>query len=140
MDEYQVNERAVVHAYHLIDRKRFVIGTDWDHDRPTLAQRQAFVARHSWNVYSWWHLGVDPNSLEHTIERYQFAIGDLTRVHRSALAGCLARAERGGHHQLAEASMELLRRLDARAGITMTSDVASAMPLAMTFETVTRSS
>lgn len=117
MDDYLVNERAVVQAYDLIERRHYVIGTTWPQDHPTLDQQEAFIRTHTWQAFALWHLAIAPDSPEQTIARYQFAYGDFTRLHRAALVDCLARAQRGGHRLLEEACSELLHRLDAKAGI-----------------------
>ncbi len=117
MDAYEVNESAVVHAYELISNRRFVIGTDWPESHPTLEQQKAYLKKRSWEDFGRWHLALDTASPEHTIGHYQFAYGDGARVHRSALASCVARAKQGGHRKLEQAAEELLHRLDDKAGI-----------------------
>lgn len=117
MEDYVVNELAVVHAYGLIDGRHFVIGTDWSDSSLTTAQRAAFVEEHSWPAYGLWHLATDPSVPEGTWDHYLFPIGDLVRVHRSALLDHLAQAERTGRRRLADSCLELLRRLDAKAGL-----------------------
>ncbi len=117
MDDFVVNERAMVHAYELIDHRRFVVGTDWPHCHPTPAQQQAFVDGHSWDAHGLWHLVIAQDCPEGTLARHRFAYGDFVRVHRSALTNCLERARQGGLRPLQDAALELLRRLDAKAGI-----------------------
>ncbi len=117
MDEYTVNERALVHAYDLIEHRRFVIGTDWDESHPTPVEQQAFIDEHSWDAFALWHLAIADDSPRETIARHQFALGDFHRVHRSALVSTVDRARAGGHHLLEEAAEELLHRLDAKAGV-----------------------
>lgn len=119
MDDYVVNERAVVQAYDLIDRRHFLIGTSWPQAHPSPAEQDAFIRTHSWPAFALWHLAIAPGSPELTIGHYQFAYGDFARVHRAALVDCLDRARRGGYRHLEEACSELLHRLDAKAGITV---------------------
>lgn len=117
MNGYVLNDRAVVNAYGLIEDKRFVVGTDWDSSHPTPADQAAFLEAHSWDTFALWHLAVDEGAAEETMARHQFAVGDFTRVHRSALVRCVERARAGQHHVLEEAAQELLHRLDTKAGI-----------------------
>lgn len=114
-----VNERAVVNAYDLIDQGRFVVGTDWAHAHPSVPEQFAFVERTSWDAFALWHLGIASSGPPDTVGHYWFAFGDFSRVHRSALAVCRERADLRGHRHLTDTCLELLARLDARAGITV---------------------
>ncbi len=117
MDDYVVHDDAVVHAYQLIDDRHVVLGTDWEESHPTLGQQEEFIARNSWDAFARWHLALDPSVPPETIGHYQFAYGDGVRVHRSALVSCVTRARRRGDRKLEQAAEELLRRIDAKAGI-----------------------
>lgn len=114
-----VNERGVVNAYDLIDQGRFVLGTDWAHDHPTVPEQFAFVERTSWDTFALWHLATRTSGPGDALGHYWFAFGDFAKVHRSALAVCRERAQRRGHRQLVDTCLELLARLDAKAGITV---------------------
>src|SRR4029077_7395002 len=85
MASYKVNRAAVAHARRLIDQRRYVLDSDWGEVQPSADDENAFLEHHSWEDYAAWHLGLTDGANDETKARYAFVVGDLKRVHRSAL-------------------------------------------------------
>jgi hypothetical protein len=89
MARYLVNDEAVAHAGRLIESRQYVLDSDWGERQPDAAAQNHFLSRHSWADYAAWHLGLTEGAGEETKARYAFVLGDLRRVHRSALIACV---------------------------------------------------
>jgi hypothetical protein len=113
MATYEVNPEAVLHARHLIDARQYVLDSDWGASQPDAEQENAFLASHSWEDYSRWHLGLTEGANDETKARYAFVYGDLRRVHRSGLIACVYRASEWRHKEVELAAHDLLQHLDA---------------------------
>ena len=118
MATYAVNPDAVAHVRALIDKRQYVLDSDWGDVQPSADAQNAYLERHSWADYSAWHLGLTVDAADETKGRYAFVIGDFRRLHRSALIACVYRASEWRHKAVELAAHDLLQRLDARAGIT----------------------
>ncbi|WP_322921876.1 hypothetical protein [Nocardioides renjunii] len=118
MATYAVNPAAVARARELIESRQYVLDSDWGRMQPNAEAENAFLERHSWEDYAGWHLGLTEGANDETKARYAFVVGDLRRVHRSALIACVYRASEWRHKQVELAAHELLQHLDARAGIS----------------------
>ena len=116
MASYLLNDRAVARAERLIDAKQYVLDSDWGERQPSADEENAFLAKHSWDEYAEWHLGLREEARDETKARYAFAYGDLRRVHRSGLIACRYRAAEWRHKDVELAAHDLLQRLDAVAG------------------------
>jgi hypothetical protein len=117
MAGYRVNEVAVAHARHLIDARRYVLRSEWGRVQPSAEDENAYLARHTWDEYSAWHLGLTEGANDETKARYAFVYGDFRRLHRMGIIACHYRAAEWGHKQIELAAHDLLQRLDAaRAG------------------------
>jgi hypothetical protein len=114
MARYTLNRRAVTHARRLIDEGRIVLDSDWGEVQPGTDDENRFLAKHSWPEYAAWHLGLTEGATDETKGRYAFVVGDLQRVHRSALIACVYRASEWRHKQVELAAHRLLQRLDKR--------------------------
>ncbi|MGH2897356.1 MAG: hypothetical protein ACRDMZ_01675 [Solirubrobacteraceae bacterium] len=112
MASYTVNERAVARARELIDKRRYVLDSDWGDIQPRAEAQNAYLERHSWDGYADWHLGLTDGANDHTKARYGFAYGDLRRVHRTALIACVYRAAEWRHKAVELAAHDLLQHLD----------------------------
>jgi hypothetical protein len=112
-----VNDRAVEHIRALIDARQYVLDSDWGEDQPTAAHENAYLAKHTWDEYAAWHLGLTEGATEQTKGRYAFVVGDFRRVHRSGIIACHFRAAEWRHKSVELAAHELLQALDAKAGI-----------------------
>ena len=55
---YTVNKRAVAHARELIDRRQYVVRSEWGEAQPKAADQDAYLASHTWKEYGAWHLGL----------------------------------------------------------------------------------
>ena len=117
MATYTVNPDAVAHARSLIDKRQYVLDSDWGDVQPGAAEQNAYLERHSWDDYAAWHLGLTVGATDETKARYPFVAGDLRRVHRSALIACVYRAGEWRHKKVELAAHELLQELDAAAGV-----------------------
>jgi hypothetical protein len=112
---YHVNPAAVAHAEQLIDARQYVLRSEWSQVQPSAEQQNAFLAKHSWEEYAQWHLGLTEGATNDTKARYAFVYGDFRRVHRMGIIACHYRAAEWGHKEIELAAHELLQRLDAIA-------------------------
>jgi hypothetical protein len=115
MARYAVNPAAVRHARSLIDAHQYVLDSDWGDRQPDAEAQNAFLERHSWEVYASWHLGLTEGAADETKARYAFVYGDLRRVHRSGLIACVYRAAEWRHKDVELAAHDLLQHLDGVA-------------------------
>ncbi len=116
MASYAVNEAAVEQARRLIDSRQYVLDSDWGEVQPDAAAQNAYLAKHSWEEYSAWHLGLSEGPSDETKARYAFVYGDFRRIHRTALIACVYRASEWRHKDVELAAHDLLQRLDAKSG------------------------
>lgn len=117
MATYTVNPDAVAHARSLIEKRQYVLDSDWGDVQPNADAQNAYLERHSWAEYAGWHLGLTEGANDETKARYAFVYGDLRRVHRSGLIACVYRASEWRHKLVELAAHDLLQHLDATAGI-----------------------
>lgn len=117
MATYTVNPDAVAHARSLIEKRQYVLDSDWGDVQPNADAQNAYLERHSWAEYAGWHLGLTEGANDETKARYAFVYGDLRRVHRSGLIACVYRASEWRHKLVELAAHELLQDLDRVAGI-----------------------
>lgn len=117
MARYVVNDRAVAHARRLIDRRQYVLESDWGEVQPNAAAENRFLERHAWDEYADWHLGLTEGASDGTKARHAFVYGDLRRVHRSGVIACLYRAAEWRHKAIERAAYDLLQYFDRVAGI-----------------------
>ena len=113
MASYEVNPDAVAHCRALIEKKQYVLDSDWGSVQPGADAQNAFLERHSWDEYAAWHLGLTEGATDGTKARYAFVYGDLRRVHRTALIACVYRASEWRHKEVELAAHDLLQHLDA---------------------------
>jgi hypothetical protein len=118
MAKYTVNEAAVSRCRELIEAKQYVLDSDWGDAQPNAEAENGFLAKHSWDEYGAWHLGLTEGANDETKARYAFVYGDLRRVHRTGLIACVYRASEWRHKKIELAAHELLQLLDSTAGLT----------------------
>jgi hypothetical protein len=116
MAKYAVNAAAVTHAEQLIDKRQYVLDSDWGEVQPRADAQNAYLDSHSWEEYAAWHLGLTEGAADETKARYGFVYGDLRRVHRTGLIACVYRASEWRHKDVELAAHELLQRLDRISG------------------------
>ncbi len=116
MATYTVNEDAVARCRALIDKRQYVLDSDWGSVQPDAAAQNAYLEKHSWDDYAAWHLGLTEGATDETKARYAFAYGDLRRVHRTGLIACVYRASEWRHKEVELAAHDLLQHLDATSG------------------------
>jgi hypothetical protein len=117
MAKYEVNKKAVAHARELIDKKQYVLDSDWGDAQPRADAENAYLDKHSWGEYAAWHLGLTVGATDETKARYAFVYGDFRRVHRTGLIACVYRASEWRHKDVELAAHDLLQRLDDKAGV-----------------------
>jgi hypothetical protein len=116
MAKYELNEAAVKRAIELIERRRYVLNSDWGEIQPNAAAQNDFLKRHSWDDYALWHLGLTIGAKDDTKARYAFVYGDFTRLHRTGLIACVYRAMEWRHKDIELAAFDLVQRLDKATG------------------------
>ena len=116
MASYTVNRAAVEHARRLIERRQYVLDSDWGEVQPDAAAQNAYLERHSWEEYAAWHLGLTEGANDETKARFAFVHGDFRRVHRTALIACVYRASEWRHKDVELAAHDLLQLLDRTSG------------------------
>ena len=117
MPRYEVNDAAFEHARELIQKRRYILRSDWGERQPTARDQNRFLRSHSWDEYALWHLGLTVGATDETKARHAFVFGDFRRIHRSAIIACHFRAAEWRHKEVELAAHELLQLLDRRAGI-----------------------
>ena len=117
MASYTLNKQAVANIKRLIEARQYVLDSDWGEVQPSADDENAYLAKHSWDEYAAWHLGLTDGATDETKGRYAFVVGDFKRVHRSALIACHFRAAEWRHKAVELAAHDLLQVLDKKAGI-----------------------
>jgi len=116
MASYTVNKAAVAFVRELIDKKRYVLDSDWGEVQPSADDQNAYLDKHSWDEYAAWHLGLTEDANDETKARYAFVVGDFSRVHRVGLIACVYRASEWRHKEVELAAHNLLQHLDKVSG------------------------
>ena len=116
MASYTLNRAAITRAHALIDAKQVVLRSDWGESQPTAEDENRYLARHSWDEYAAWHLGLTDGANDETKARHAFVFGDFRRIHRSAIIACHFRAAEWRHKTIELAAHDLLQYLDERTG------------------------
>ena len=117
MPKYEVNERAIARAEHLIRAHQYVLRSDWGEVQPRAEDENAYLERHSWDDYAEWHLGLTVGATDETKARYAFVFGDFRRVHRSGIIACHFRAAEWRHKAVELAAHDLLQLIDRTSGL-----------------------
>jgi hypothetical protein len=116
MAEYAVNDAGVRRARELIDKRQYVLESDWGEVQPRATEQNDYLERHDWDDYAAWHLGLTEGAQDQTKARYAFVFGDFRRVHRTALIASVYRASEWRHKDIELAAHDLLQRLDDVSG------------------------
>ncbi|HEU5484330.1 MAG TPA: hypothetical protein VFU98_05440 [Microlunatus sp.] len=116
MARYAVNDQAVAYVRDLIDKRQYVLDSDWGAVQPSAETQNAYLERHGWADYAKWHLGLTEGAADETKARYAFVVGDFRRVHRTGLIACVYRAAEWRHKAVELAAHDLLQHLDATSG------------------------
>ncbi len=117
MATYTLNKEAVAHVKRLIEARQYVLDSDWGEAQPRADDENAYLAKHPWDEYAAWHLGLSDGVTDETKGRYAFVVGDFRRVHRSGIIACHFRAAEWRHKAIELAAHDLLQVLDRKAGI-----------------------
>jgi len=110
---YAVNPEAVAFAEELIEKRQYVLRSEWGVAQPKAEAANAYLKSHSWEEYARWHLGLTEGANDETKARYAFVYGDFRRIHRMGIIACMYRAAEWRHKEIELAAHELLQRLDA---------------------------
>ena len=113
MAKYVVNPDAVEFVRGLIDKRQYVLDSDWGTVQPSAEAQNAYLKSHTWAQYAAWHLGLTEGANDETKARYAFVCGDFRRVHRTGLIACVYRASEWRHKAVELAAHDLLQYLDA---------------------------
>ena len=117
MARYELNGAAFEHARQLIERRQYVLDSDWGERQPRAADQNRFLKTHDWDEYALWHLGLTEARTDGTKARYAFVFGDFRRIHRTGIIAVHFRAAEWRHKEVELAAHELLQILDRKAGI-----------------------
>ena len=113
MATYSVNKAAVEHVREMINKRQYVLDSDWGESQPSADDQNAYLEAHGWDDYAAWHLGLTEGANDETKARYAFVYGDLRRLHRAGLIACVYRAAEWRHKKVELAAHDLLQHLDA---------------------------
>jgi len=113
---YLVNPAGLEHAIDLIEKRQYVLDSQWGDVQPKAEQENAYLEKHSWEEYAAWFLGLTEGATEGTKGRCAFVFGDFRRIHRSGIIACHYRAAEWRHKEIELAAHDLLQRLDAKSG------------------------
>ena len=58
MASYTVNSAGVERARELIKARQYVLDSDWGDVQPDAEAENRYLAKHSWDEYAAWHLGL----------------------------------------------------------------------------------
>jgi len=116
MAKYTVNPDAVAFAEELIEKRQYVLRSEWGSVQPRAEDENRYRESHSWEEYARWHLGLTEGATDHTKARYAFVFGDFRRLHRMGIIACMYRAAEWRHKEIELAAHELLQKLDAASG------------------------
>jgi hypothetical protein len=114
MATYSLNKTAVKKAKDLIEKRQYVVESDWGASQPSADDENAFLEAHGWDAYAEWFLGLTEGANDETKARYGFVYGDFRRVHRAGLIACVYRASEWNHKEIELAAHDLLQALDAQ--------------------------
>ncbi len=112
MASYEVNDAAVEYAKELIRARKYVLNSNWGKVAPGAEEQNAFLAKHGWDGYAKWHLGLTVGPKDDTKARYAFVCGDFKKLHRTGLIACVYRASEWRHKAIELAAHDLLQILD----------------------------
>jgi hypothetical protein len=111
---YSVNKAAIKKANDLIEKRQYVVESDWGATQPSADDENAFLEAQGWDAYAQWFLGLTEGANDETKARYGFVYGDFRRVHRTGLIACVYRASEWNHKDIELAAHDLLQALDAQ--------------------------
>jgi len=114
MARYTINKAAIAHAKRLIDKRQYVLDSDWGEVQPGADDENRFLETHAWDEYAAWHLGLTDGANDETKARYAFVFGDFRRIHRTGIIASHYRAAEWRHKEIELAAHELLQYLDER--------------------------
>ena len=118
MPRYEVNDAAFRHARELIERRQYILRSDWGERQPNARGQNRFLKSHDWDEYGEWHLGLTVGKDDGIKARYAFVYGDFRRIHRTGIIAVHFRAAEWRHKAVELAAHDLLQHLDKVSGLT----------------------
>jgi hypothetical protein len=111
----ELNRSALDHARRLVAEGNYVLDNTsvWSEHRPTATDENRFIARHGFDEYSLWFLGVDTDARPNTKRRYKFPYGDFKKVHRCGVLSAEFRAMQRGYDDIKRGAAQIRRMLGA---------------------------
>jgi hypothetical protein len=116
MASYSVNPDGRAHARELIEKRQYVLDSQWGDVQPKADAENAYLERHGWERYAGWFLGLTDGANDETKGRYAFVFGDFRRIHRSGIIACHYRAAEWHHKEVELAAHDLLQLIDKVSG------------------------
>jgi hypothetical protein len=107
----KLNTKAVVFAESLIKQGRVNRTSDWNNNKPTSENGDAYLENHTHEDYGKWFLGIDPDTDPQTKEHYSFPIGNFKELFRSGIIAAEQRAGQYHHNDIREAARKLLNMI-----------------------------
>jgi replication fork clamp-binding protein CrfC len=110
-----LNKKAFEFAKQMIHEHKFSDKhgrADQKHALPTTAQEDDFLKNHSWEEFGRWYLGAHVDRPENKRERYDFAMGDFSVLHRSDLLHIKKKAHEYNYDDIADAAQQLVDLID----------------------------
>ena len=77
MASYTVNKAAVAFVRELIDKKRYVLDSDWGEVQPSADDQNAYLESTRGTSTRRWHLGLTEGANDETKARYAFVVRRL---------------------------------------------------------------
>jgi hypothetical protein len=111
----KLSRKSLDYARQLIAEGKYVLDDtrSWSDHRPSAADENRFIARHGFEKYSLWYLGVDQDARPNTKRRYRFPYGDFKKIHRCGVLSAEYRAMERGYDDIRRAAAQLRRTLGA---------------------------
>ena len=69
MARYAVNDEAVAYVRELIDKRQYVLRSEWGEVQPDAEAQNGYLERHDWAAYGRWHLGLTEGANDETKAR-----------------------------------------------------------------------
>ena len=95
MAHYTVIHDAVARAERLIDARQYALDSDWGLVAPDAEAENRYLAKHPWEDYAAWHLGLREGANDETKARHAFVFEnpftahEVTQIAAHAAQRCL---------------------------------------------------
>ena len=107
------NKAGFEHAKKLIKEGEVEwLDANWNEERPTPDEVNHFINTHYIKEYGLWFLAINDQYPDTTKEYYDYPYGDLKEVQLCALVDSMAKAEKNGHSEVANAAKKLIEMVN----------------------------